>query len=354
MSNNLAACLPNTKLSLSKNSKALKFATQLIILEQSNQPIVRNFISQTLATMKRIAKFILLVLLTNNVSCQEEVPSAIDEKQENNGATAFVPDGFELTLKDDFTFFNPANWSKGLTHDTDPSIKMIWNKNTGGAHLLNDKYDGYILDANTYIKNNCLYLDNRKENIQGTDPKRAFNYSTGWINSLQKINFNGTQKSIYLQIRAKFPKGEKAWPAIWLIDDSEKRAWPPEIDIWEYFGTFFNPDWGRDKMYMRFIYGHWSDTKNHSVSIDNFQSDYKASEEWHDYGYLWTSDKMEWYIDGKKVHTKTRGKEVPTSDWPNKTMCLVINNGLMSAIEEGTTQFPNALILDFLALYEAP
>jgi hypothetical protein len=39
-------------------------------------------------------------------------------------------------------------------------------------------------------------------------------------------------------------------------------------------------------------------------------------------------------------------------DWPNKTMCLVINNGLLNVVEEGNTVFPNALILDYLKVYE--
>jgi len=124
--------------------------------------------------------------------------------------------------------------------DDDETIRMLWNQNTGGEHLLNDNYDGYLVDDNVYVNNGLLFLENKKETIQGTDPVGQFDYTTGWINSLQKINFNGTQKGVYIEIRAQFPKGDKVWPAIWLIDDSTNRGWPPEIDIWEYFGRFFN------------------------------------------------------------------------------------------------------------------
>ncbi len=290
------------------------------------------------------------------VCCQES--SSIDSntlpvenENQEEAITDYAPNGYELILKDDFSTFNAEHWSKGLTHDTDPSIKMIWNRTTGGEHLLNNNYVGYLQDENTYIKDNALYLDNRKETIQGTDPNRSFEYSTGWINSLQKINFNGTQKSVYIQIKAKFPKGDKVWPAVWLIDDSPNRAWPPEVDIWEYFGKFFNTK-HKDQMYMRFIYGKWNDKKDHSTPIDNFHQKFNASEDWHIYGYQWTSTKMSWFIDGEEVHTKTKGNEVPAEDWPNKTMCLVINNGLLEVVPEGNTQFPNSLILDFLEVYE--
>ena len=306
--------------------------------------------------MKTFNSIFLILFIISSVACQEENASLETNGSIENNKPAVqksaVPDGYELILQDDFEFFDQNNWSKGLTHDSDASIKMIWNKNTGGKHLLNDNYAGYVQDQNTYTVNGLLYLNNRKETIQGTDPAKTFEYSTGWINSLQKLNFNGTQQGVYLEVKAKFPKGEKVWPAIWLIDDSTNRAWPPEVDIWEYFGTFFNANWGKDQMYMRFIYGHWSDKKDHSIPINNFQHDFKASEQWHTYGYLWTNKKMSWYIDGEEVHTKTKGKEVPSNDWPNKIMCLVINNGLLNAVSEGDTVFPNSLIIDSLKLYQ--
>ena len=147
-----------------------------------------------------------------------------DDLNENNSSTNPVLANYELIRHDDFGFFDARNWSKGLTHGADESIRMIWNKSTGGEHLLNDNYDGYLLDDNVYVSDGLLFLENRKETIQGTDHVGQFDYTTGWINSLQKINFNGTQKGVYIEIRAQFPKGDKVWPAIWLIDDSTNRG----------------------------------------------------------------------------------------------------------------------------------
>jgi hypothetical protein len=61
---------------------------------------------------------------------------------------------------------------------------------------------------------------------------------------------------------------------------------------------------------------------------------------------------MSWYIDDQLVHTKTNGVEVQSSDWPDKPMCLVINNGLMRVVGDENTTFPNALVLDYLKIYE--
>tara|TARA_Y100000385_G_scaffold192884_1_gene199489 strand:+ start:1131 stop:1370 length:240 start_codon:yes stop_codon:yes gene_type:complete len=78
----------------------------------------------------------------------------------------------------------------------DEQLTMMWNQHTGGENLLNDNYAGYILDENTYVENGYLFLQNRKETVLGIDPVGTFDYTTGWINSLHKININGTQKGI--------------------------------------------------------------------------------------------------------------------------------------------------------------
>ena len=39
----------------------------------------------------------------------------------------------------------------------------------------------------------------------------------------------------YLEIRARYPEGNKVWPAFWTIASSLK--WCPEFDIAEYFGS---------------------------------------------------------------------------------------------------------------------
>ena len=262
-----------------------------------------------------------------------------------------APDGYQLLVRDEFESFNSMHWSKGLKNDVDEQIRMMWNQHTGGENLLNDNYAGYILDENTYVENGYLFLQNRKETVQGIDPVGTFDYTTGWINSLHKITFNGTQKGIYLEVKAKFPIGDKVWPAIWLIDDSENRTWPPEIDIWEYFGKFFNTN-RKDEMYMRYIYGTWNNKEDHSSVIEDFQTIYNASNQWHIYGFYWTDSTMNWYIDQDLVHTKTNGVEVPSDDWPDKPMCLVINNGLLNVVDEGNTIFPNTLLLDYVRIFE--
>ena len=105
-------------------------------------------------------------------------------------------------------------------------------------------------------------------------------------------------------------------------------------------------------MYFRYIYGVWNDNHNDSYVLPNFHATYNASAQHRIYGFKWTKDDMKWYIDGELVHTKTKGVEVPEADWPDQPMCMVINNGLLSVVDEGNTAFPNHLILDYFKVYE--
>ena len=200
----------------------------------------------------------------------------------------------------------------------------------------------------TFTGNEVIYSYSYKIHIFR---KIKYHHKKNNCHKTKKINFNGTENGIYIELKVKFPKGDKVWPAIWLIDDSENRVWPPEIDIWEYFGQFFRTN-RKDEMWLRYIYGLWNDKKDHSSALENFQSTYNSSTQFHIYGFNWTNSDMKWYIDGQLVHTKTKGTEVPNLDWPNKTMCMVMNNGLMRVVDEGNTTFPNSLIIDYLRIYQ--
>ena len=108
----------------------------------------------------------------------------------------------------------------------------------------------------------------------------------------------------------------------------------------------------KDEMYMRYIYGTWNNKEDHSSVIEDFQTIYNASSQWHIYGFYWTDCTMNWYIDQDLVHTKTNGEEIPSDDWPDKPMSLVINNGLLNVVDEGNTISPNTLLLDYVRIFE--
>jgi beta-glucanase (GH16 family) len=100
-----------------------------------------------------------------------------------------------------------------------------------------------------------------------------------------------SQKYGYFEIRAKIPVGTGVWPAFWLLADDG--GWPPEIDVMEGRGQEVGD------MVMT---THWRlrDTGLvHSCGFDFLVPD--ASSGFHDYGVLWTQDRIVYFIDRKPV-----------------------------------------------------
>jgi beta-glucanase (GH16 family) len=100
-----------------------------------------------------------------------------------------------------------------------------------------------------------------------------------------------SQKYGYFEIRAKLPVGAGVWPAFWLLADDG--GWPPEIDVLEGRGQEIGD------MVMT---THWRNRTSglvQSCGFDFLVPD--ASSGFHDYGMLWTQDRIVYFIDRKPV-----------------------------------------------------
>jgi hypothetical protein len=100
-----------------------------------------------------------------------------------------------------------------------------------------------------------------------------------------------SQKYGYFEIRAKIPVGVGVWPAFWMLADDG--GWPPEIDVMEGRGQEIGD------MAMT---THWRIRATGSVQSCGF--DFlvpDASSGFHDYGALWTPDRIVYFIDRKPV-----------------------------------------------------
>jgi beta-glucanase (GH16 family) len=100
-----------------------------------------------------------------------------------------------------------------------------------------------------------------------------------------------SQKLGYFEIRAKIPIGNGVWPAFWMLADDG--GWPPELDVLEGRGQRIGD------MAMT---THWRNPTTglvQSCGFDFLVPD--ASSDFHDYGVLWTQDRIVYFIDRKPV-----------------------------------------------------
>ena len=267
-------------------------------------------------------------------------------------AARYVPSGYSFIWGDHFqgNELNSDNWFVGMKNPD--SGDLIPGAN--GDYLLKDAYSGYVTEEDSFVQNGALILRNQKRSYTGVSPQGNFEYTSGWVTSMQKVNFNRG----YIEVRAKFPSGVQVWPAIWLV--SEDLIWGPEWDLWEYFG-YVDPSTGYDAMGMHLMTGYeqsgsmWPNQDQQFWDMEwiySYHLNYNA-ENWHTYGWEWTETDATWSINGKVVNKLDRNQSRRPELWPDENMYIILNNGVRAAAPtSGTTIWPNQLEIDYIELYQ--
>jgi beta-glucanase (GH16 family) len=152
---------------------------------------------------------------------------------------------------------------------------------------------------------------------------RSFAYTSGMISSRASL----LQKYGYFEIRARLPGGAGLWPAFWLLTPG---AWPPEIDAMEARGA---PGYA--------VHVHWSEGgARRSSGCDIPLADGTAA--FHDFGVLWTSEAVAFYLDRAPV-AWIRAK--PGFDRPMYMLANLAVGGWAGA-PDATTPFPATFAID--------
>ncbi len=262
-------------------------------------------------------------------------------------STRYAPDGYSFVWGDHFgaTTLDPEKWFVGMRDPVSGDINAgAANPNNGGGDwLLNDGYAGYVTVEDSFVEEGSLILRNQKRTYEGTSPARTFDYTSGWVQSRHRGFFN----KCYIEVRAKFPSGDKVWPAIWMI--AEDMVWGPEWDIWEYFG--YRSDVGHDNMGTHLMTGLWNSQKWNSNWISSYDATYDC-EAWHVYGWEWTDTEAVWTIDGVVVHSLQKSATKDPAAWPDEDMYIVLNNGVKTSSPDTTTTWPNRLQIDYIEVYQ--
>ena len=119
----------------------------------------------------------------------------------------------------------------------------------------------------------------------------------------------------------------------WTI--SENLVWCPEFDIAEYFGSFGG-------MGEHLCYGPWPSQQGDS----HFEYGIADVTQWHTYGLDWRPGRADFYIDG------VINRSIVASYVPAEAMYIVLNNGVEATMDPDTTTWPNALVVDYIRLWD--
>jgi beta-glucanase (GH16 family) len=217
--------------------------------------------------------------------------------------------------------------------------KNSWNYETGASGWGNNELENYTSSANNSFITNHKYLviEARKE-------------GTGYTSA--RIQTLGKHEMTYgrVDIRAKLPKGKGVWPALWMLGSNiATTPWPAsgEIDIMELLGHEPNK-----------VYGtmHWGNVGEGSQNIGGnyILNGEDFSQKFHVFSVVRDSAKIEWYVDDHKFFTGT--KEQTNGNFPfDKPFFFIFNvavGGNWPGNPDGTTVFPQRMIVDYIRVFE--
>jgi len=215
-------------------------------------------------------------------------------------------------------------------------------------------------ETNARIVDGCLQIIARKENYD-----RA-RYTSARIKTMGRDGkplFD--QKYGRFVIRARFPKGQGLWPAIWLLPSKWKYGgWAAsgEIDIveakgqisWEIYGSIH-------------FGGPWPHNRHHTSSFTFPET--TSTHEFHDYSIEWEPGVIRWAVNGRTYATQSSWwsatgensppkSEADLNPWPapfDQPFHLVINlavGGRFPGAPDETTPSPAIMEIDYVRVFE--
>jgi beta-glucanase (GH16 family) len=167
-----------------------------------------------------------------------------------------------------------------------------------------------------------------------------------------RLNTRGKFARAYGRFEARIwlPEGQGIWPAFWLLgDDLANVGWPQcgEIDIMEYRGQLPRQTRGS-------LHGPgYSGGANHGKEID---VGFDLSEGFHTFIIEWDPGRVIFKIDEEPFFTATPADLPQGTTWVYDHAFFIILNvavgGYYVGNPDGTTQFPQTMLVDHVRVYE--
>lgn len=234
--------------------------------------------------------------------------------------------GYTLAWSDEFaSTINPAFW----THEV------------GASGWGNNELQNYTnTSANSYISGGALVIEARKEtNGQYT--------SARMVTAGKKAFKHGR-----IDIRAKLPKGQGIWPALWMLgSDIGSVGWPAcgEIDIMEVVGH--EPA----KLHGTAHWGAQGSGSSINATATKTLATGDFSDKFHVFSIIWEANKIRWYLDDVLFHTVTPAN-TGAANYPfNNEFFFILNvavGGNWPGNPNASTVFPQKMFVDYVRVFQ--
>jgi len=231
-------------------------------------------------------------------------------------------------------------WADEFNGDALDLNNWTFDIGTGSGGWGNNESQYYTSStSNCSVANGKLTITARKE-TQGSS-----NYSSARIKTLGKQEFQFGR----IDIRARLPKGQGIWPALWMLGSNFPTAgWPAcgELDIMELIGN--QPNRVHGTAHFGAAPPSTQKTASYGLSSGTF------SDEYHVFTLKWENNLVEWYVDDVKFHSIT-----PTSTggiYPfNQKFFFIFNvavGGNWPGYPDNSTVFPQQMDVDYVRVFQ--
>ena len=244
-----------------------------------------------------------------------------------NSETRSYADYTELKWNDEFDTptINPAKWGFDL----------------GGGGWGNQELEYYTSSTDNAFINNGNLVIQAKQQSQG-----GLNYTSARMLTKGKQTFQFGR----VDVRAKLPKGQGIWPAIWMLGaDIDTNNWPKcgEIDMMELRGQEPN------KILTTMHFAKTDGTHDQKGAPDQVLASGNFSDDFHLFSVVRSKDQVRFYVDGRQYYTFTSG-DSPTYPF-NNPFFLILNvavGGNFLGNPDATTVFPQQMQVDYVRYYQ--
>lgn len=264
---------------------------------------------------------------TDNKSAElsQNVTVTVGNGSGYEGAVSYT--GMELVWRDEFdgTSLNPAFWT--------------FETGTGSNGWGNNELQ-YYRQENTSVKDGFLTITAKKEAFGGRE------YTSSRIKTQDKKTF----KYGRIDLRAKLPKGQGIWPALWMLGNNISTVnWPMsgEIDIMEMIGGGA----GRDNTSHGTLHydnnGYATTGKSYTLPEGIF------NDKFHLFSLVWTSSSIKWLVDNQEFYAVDISSAA-YNEFHNQFFLLfnVAVGGNWPGSPNAATSFPQQMIVDYVRVFQ--
>jgi beta-glucanase (GH16 family) len=193
-----------------------------------------------------------------------------------------------------------------------------------------------------------LVITARKENPAGYQCwYGSCEYTSARLNTSGKFS----QTYGHYEARLTMSRGQGMWPAFWMLgNDIGSAGWPQcgEIDIMENVG--FEPSQVHGTIHGPGYSGSGGVGAGYSIG-GAFADDF------HTFAVDWSPNKIVWSVDGNVYQTRTPA-DVNGNQWVfDKPFFIILNlavGGYWPGDPDGSTAFPNTLVVDYVRVTDTP